>query len=230
VNALFWFLLILLLFLFLLLLIIFTKLTILVNYQHHNNHDDLRLEFRIWFGLIRYKRHIPLEVDLDSQNVKGKSEKPSDSEGNDSNTTKPIDKQTKKSHLETAKELLGKISGLKVIISKFMKKVKVKKFEWYTLIGLGDAAHTGTTAGALWAIKGGALGVLSNYLTLAAQPDISITPHFQASVIQTRISCIFEFRIGHAILAGIKLIKFWRGGKATANDEPNYSNQKMNSV
>ncbi len=44
-------------------------------------------------------------------------------------------------------------------------------------------------------------------------PNLSVTPHFQFAILQTQLTCIFQFRIGHAILAGLKLIKFWKGGR-----------------
>lgn len=231
-NKLFWFLLILLLFLLLFILIIFTKLTILTDYYHHNDNDDLKIELRIWFGLIRFKRHIPLiKVDDDSPSVIVKTKKQGRSKDQSSETSmKQVTEKDVQSYLEKTKIFLHKVSGLKVIIKKFLQKVKVKKFEWHTLIGLGDAAHTGTATGALWAIKGSALGIVSQNMKLLAEPKITITPHFQAAVIQTRISCMFQFRIGHAILAGLKLIKFWRGSETTATNKTNFSNEKMKSV
>lgn len=231
-NGLFWFLLILVILFLLFLFIIFTKLTILAEYHHHNDNDDLKLEFRIWFGIIRYRRHIPLiKVDDDSPSIIVKTEKPADGNEQSSDTgIKQITEDSVKSYLEKAKDFLHKVSGLKVIIKKFLMKIKIKKFEWHSLIGLGNAAHTGIAAGGLWAIKGSALGILSHNLSLVAEPHISITPHFQATVIQTRISCIFQFRIGHAILAGLKLIKFWRGAKTSASNKTNFSNEKMKSV
>jgi len=233
VRDLFWLLLSLLLLLLLVLLIIMTKLTILVDYYHLNDDDDLKVEFRIWFGLIKYKIHVPtVKVDEDSPSIVVKSHSQAedsdvkDSEGN-------VNKFTKKDfikRMESTKELLHKVVQLNVIVQSFLKKINVKKFEWNTLIGLGDAAHTGIITGVLWGIKGGILGLLSKYLSLREAPQLSITPHFQAAVIQTRVQCIFQFRIGHAILAGLKMIKFWRGGMPKYKNERNIAKEKMNSV
>ncbi len=217
VNKLFWLILSLAILVFLLLLIIFTKLTILVNYYHHNDNDDLKVEFRIWFGLIKYKINVPLiKIDDNSPSVIIKS----DSHMGNSDVKKSQQSVTQISdhdiltQFENARSILKKVVHLQVIARKFLQRITIKKFEWDTLMGVGDAAHTGMLTGALWAVKGSIIGLLSHYFRLKEMPNLSVTPHFQAAVIQTRLTCIFQFRIGHAILAGLKLIKFWKGGKS----------------
>ena len=109
---------------------------------------------------------------------------------------------------------------LNVIVRKFLKRIVIKHFEWHSLVGVGDAAHTGVITGALWTIKASIIGLLSNSLRLKEMPVLSVTPHFQMAIIQTRITCIFQFHIGYAIFAGLKLIKFWKGGR------PKFQNEK----
>jgi hypothetical protein len=232
---LFWLLLSLSILLFLFLLIIFTKLTILVNYYHHNDNDDLKVEFRVWFGLIKYKINVPLiKIDDDSPSIVVKSHSHmGGGPAKDANPEHKVTQVTKKdvlTNLKNAQELLHRVFNLHAIVRKFFQKVTIKKIEWQSLIGVGDAAYTGMAAGALWAIKGGITGLLSHYLKLKASPQISITPHFQAAIIQTRLTCIFQFRIGHAILAGLKLIKFWKGGKPHFKSKTDFSNEKMKSI
>jgi energy-coupling factor transporter transmembrane protein EcfT len=219
--------------LLLFILIIFTKLTIYVNYFHHNDNDQLKIEFRIWFGLIRYKKIIPLiKIDDNSPSlvIKSKSQMgESDSKKQEEPDVQQIDKNDFVTSMKNTKELITRVFNLHGIVEKFFRKVTVKKFEWHTMFGAGDAAHTGVLIGAIWALKGGILGILSKYLRLTNFPELSVTPHFQFTIIQTSLSCIFQFRIGHAILAGLKLIKFWRGGIPHFKD-PNYSKEKTKSV
>lgn len=211
---------------FLLILFILTKITIFVNYYHHNDNDDLKVEFRIWFGIIRYKINVPLiKIDDNSPSVVVKSHSHL-GEKADENPQQTVNQFTHKdlvSRFENSKEMLKKVVNLNVIVRKLLQRVTIKKFEWQTLIGLGDAAHTGMITGALWAIKGGIIGILSHYFRLKEMPVVAITPHFQAAVIQSRVSCIFQFRIGYAILAGLKLIKFWKGGKPHIKRKNDYS-------
>jgi hypothetical protein len=233
VNKLFWLILSLAILVFLLLLIIFTKLTILVNYYHHNDNDDLKVEFRIWFGLIKYKLNVPLiKIDDNSPSVVVKSQSHmGDSAPDDPNeTVSQITGSNILTRLEQRKETLRKVIHLHVIVRKFLQKITIKKFEWHSLMGVGDAAHTGMMTGALWAVKGGIIGLLSHYFRLKEVPNLSVTPHFQAAVIQTRLTCIFQFRIGHAILAGLKLIKFWKGGKPHLKGKTDFPGEKTKSV
>ncbi|MGG3471056.1 DUF2953 domain-containing protein [Neobacillus pocheonensis] len=220
----FWLLLSLSILLLLFILIIFSKLTILVNYYHHNDNDDLKIEFRIWFGLIKFKKHIPLiKVDDNSPSIVVKD----DSSNKDAKQITPNDVLT---NLKNTKEILHHVFGMHVIVRKFFQKVTIKKLEWHSFIGVGDAAYTGMATGALWGIKGGIVGLLSHFLKLKEMPHLTVTPHFQAAVIQTQLTCMFQFRIGQAILAGLKLIKFWKGGKPHFKSKADISNEKMKSI
>jgi hypothetical protein len=230
-----WLLIVLLILLFLFTLIIFTKLTILINYFHHNENDDLKIEFRIWFGLIKYKINVPLiKIDNNSPSVVVKSNSKmgssSTKEKNSEQKVTQIEKNDITTSLENAKELLYRVVNLHLIVRKFFKKVTLKQLEWHSIIGVGDAAHTGTITGAIWAIKGSIIGMLSQYIKLKEMPNLTVTPHFQLAIIHTRLSCIFQFRIGHAILAGLKLIKFWRGGLPHFKTNTNFSKEKTKSV
>ncbi len=86
----------------------------------------------------------------------------------------------------------------------------------------------GMISGALWTLKGSIVGLLSHYLKLRQMPNLSVTPHFQFVILQTRLTCIFQLRIGHAILAGLKLLKFWKGGRPNLHSK-NASNTKEQS-
>jgi len=230
-----WLLIVLFVFLFLFILIIFTKLTILLNYFHHNDNDDLKIELRIWFGLIKYKINVPLiKIDDNSPSVVVKS---NSQMGN--STAKKKESEQKETQIgqdevltswKNTRELLYRVINLHVIVRKFLKKVTLKEVQWHSMIGVGDAAHTGTITGALWAIKGGIIGMISHYLKLKEMPNLTVTPHFQLAIIQTRLSCIFQFRIGYAILAGLKLIKFWKGGRPHFKTSANFSKEKTKSV
>jgi hypothetical protein len=213
-------------------LIIFTKLTIQINYYHHNDNDDLTVELRIWFGLIKYKKHIPLiKIDEDSPSIVVKSSSPKQQPKEQSSDKKvhqitPSDIWT---NLKNAREILKHVIDLHVVVRKFFKKITVKQLEWHSMIGVGDAAYTGMFTGGLWAIKGSFIGLLSHHFKLKEMPVLTVTPHFQHAIIQTRISCIFQFRIGNAILAGMKIIKFWKGGRPKLKAKTNLK-EKTNSV
>ncbi|MEH7118920.1 DUF2953 domain-containing protein [Neobacillus vireti] len=229
----FWVLLSLLIILFLFLLIIFTKLTIYINYTHLNDDDDLKIELRVWFGLIKYKIKVPLiKVDDDAPGiiVKSKTQMGDTAPDDSQSSVNEVTKDDFLSKLQKSKKLLHKVFGMNVIVKKFLQKVTIKKFEWQTLIGVGDAAHTGMMTGGLWAVKGGIIGLLSHYMRLKEPPQLTVTPHFQAMVLHTRLTCMFQFRIGYAILAGLKLIKFWKGGKPHLKSSAEFQDETTKSV
>ncbi|MEH7176502.1 DUF2953 domain-containing protein [Neobacillus vireti] len=219
-----WLLTVLFIIILLLLLIIFSKLTIHLTYFHHNDNDELTLKFSIWFGLIKYTMNVPLiKIDDNSPSivVKENTKMGDSGESEASQKEAQITEDDIISKWNNAKELIQHVFNLQVIVSKFLKRIVIKHFEWHSLVGIGDAAHTGVIAGALWTIKGSIVGLISHFLSLKNMPVLSVTPHFQLAIIQTRITCIIQFRIGYAILAGLKLIKFWKGGRP---------NLKMNNV
>ena len=215
------------------LLIIFSKLTILLNYFHHNDNDELKIQFRIWFGLIRYTLNVPLvKIDDNSPSivVKGSTQMGDSSEKESPTKEGQITKEGLMAKLTNAKEVIQHVSNMNVIVSKFIKRIVIKHFEWHSLVGVGDAAHTAIITGALWTLKGSIMGMLSHFLRLKEMPVLSITPHFQLAIIQTHITCIFQFRIGYAILAGLKLIKFWKGGRPNLKMETACSKEKTKTV
>jgi hypothetical protein len=215
------------------LLIIFSKLTIHLNYFHHNENDELKIQFRLWFGLIRYTMNVPLiKIDDDSPSIvmKGDTQMGDSSEKQSPTKEVQITKDGIVSKFNNVKEIFEHVVNTSVIVKKFIKKIVIKHFEWHSLVGVGDAAQTGTITGALWALKGGIIGVISHFLRLKEMPILSITPHFQLAIIQTHITCIFQFRIGYAILAGLKLIKFWKGGRPNLKMETAYSKEKTKTV
>jgi hypothetical protein len=226
VDELKWLFLVLIILLLLFILIIFTKLSIYINYYHYKDNDDLKIEIRAWFGLIRFKKHIPLiKIDDDSPSIVMKE----DSEKQETKVSQ-ITSSEMKLNMKNYKEILRHVVQLHSIVRSFLKKVSLKKLEWHSVIGVGDAAYTGMSTGALWAIKGSILGVLSHYLRMVEMPELMVTPDFNRIISQTKLICIFQFRIGNAMLAGLKLIKFWKGGRPKFKTNKMMSNEKPKSV
>lgn len=203
-----------------------TKVKVYLQYQHHNDDDHLKIQFKIWFGLIKYKIELPLiKIDDDSPTIVVKQKKSErEQESSMNKETKQFSYDDLLNSFMDMKELLVHIISFNSIVRKFLKKVAIKKIEWHTTVGVNDAAYTGMIAGAFWAIKGGIIGMISHFLKLQTVPNITITPQFQLAISQTFISCMIQFRIGHAMLAGIKIIKYWKGGK------PKFRNKRLSTL
>ncbi|MGM0843948.1 MAG: DUF2953 domain-containing protein [Bacillota bacterium] len=209
--------------LFLLFIILITKLRITISLYHGNDNDNISIRFRAWFGLIKYKIEVPMiKLDEDGPNIvfEEKTEKGTEGQGKEKDKVKKETPEEMLASFKDFRELLQHVAGLHRIVRSFMKRVKVYDVKWQTVFGTGDAATTGTMTGLMWGAKGGIIGVISHYMKLQSKPQLSVIPSFQKAVVITDFSCIITFRVGHAILAGIKLIKFWRGGKPKFQTKP----------
>lgn len=78
------------------------------------------------------------------------------------------------------------------------------RFQWYTRIGSKDAALTAWGIGAVWGVKGQIIGYLQQRYAFRAFPVLKVAPVFGEGVLDTRIDCIFELKVGHIISVGFK--------------------------
>jgi hypothetical protein len=204
----------------LLFLIIITKLNIYIYFLHEQDNDHLVITVKAWFGLLSYKINVPLmKVDEDSPSLLFKQEK----------TKNNSDKEKKEKDIKItpteiinkfkeAKEFLQKVIGFHRIVKQFLSHVTLKKFHWNSHLGTGDASQTAILVGVFWGVKGSIYALLSNHLKVKAEPSVSIHPLFQMKTSQTRLECMISFRIGHAIFAAIRVVKYWKGGKTSWNN------------
>ncbi|MGD6841026.1 DUF2953 domain-containing protein [Bacillus infantis] len=208
--------------LLLLIILLFSKLTVFFNFYHGQDNDHISIKFRAWFGLIRYNIQVPLiKIDDNSPSIVVEEKlEAGQKEEKKQEDRKKFTPEDFLDSLKDAEELIRHVFGLHIIIRRFLKKVAIRDIEWHTLAGIGDAAHTAVLAGVIWSAKGSLIGFLSHYMRMRDMPVLSVTPHFQAAVSQTRFSCMFQFRIGQAMLAGIKLIKYWKGGMPDFRTKP----------
>lgn len=218
----------------LILIILITKIKIFLDYFHGNDNDHLKITVKAWGGLIKYKVDIPvIKVDDNSPTIVTEEKvQTGPNENTKKEKTSQVDKTDLINSINDFKQLLTHVAGLHKIIRDFLSKVSIRKVEWHTMVGVGDAAATGVITGAFWAVKGGLIGVLSHYMKLKDMPVMSISPSFQHAVSITSFKCIIQVRVGHAILAGIKLVKYWKGGWPEFKTKPLsvLSGDKTNTV
>ena len=226
-----WILWILIILLVVLVLIIITKVKVKIRYQHISDDDEFIITLSAWFGLLRYTINVPvIQVDVDSASIKLK-ENAGMSEQTKTEQNKRITPEDMIKTIKDIKRLLEHVVGFHKILRHFFKKVQVKQLEWSSRIGTGNAAHTGVVIGSCWAIKGAVIGLLTATLHFRGMPVLSITPDFQRQRAETAIFCILRFRIGHAIVTGIKLLRYWKGSKGegmkgTFTKQTNHSNNQ----
>ena len=195
--------------LFLFVLLILTNVSITIDFAHLQDDDHFQLKIKALYGLIRYKYEVPF-IKIDKEDFGIVYEERSEGVQNSQQVKKwtwPDIRQ----RIAEIKRLMRNIVNVSVIIKKFLKTVKVQHLEWHSKIGVKEADNTAKLIGMIWSAKGLTIGMLSRYMKLMIRPDVSLIPSFQQPVSQTRFLCMFKVRAGNAILAGFKILKYWKG-------------------
>lgn len=216
-----WLLLIMGILILVLLIVVFTKVKLSIDYKRVQMNDLIHIKLSAWYGLFHYTFKVPvmkLEDDLvtvavkEEQEMNGKINK---------EEKKKITAEDLRDGFADILEMLQHIIGFHKIVRQFAGKVQVKKFTWHSEVGTKNAAHTGVLTGACWALKGSIIGLLTTYFNFRIMPSYSISPDFQRWQANTSFSCILQFRIGQAMVTGIKLLRYWKGGK------PHFKSRKL---
>lgn len=201
----------------LILLISFMKLKIKVDILHNEENNHIKIKMMVLFGLISYTYNVPfIKVDEENPSLVVKSDTKVGSSDNQTTTSEQKTRITPQDVMEKirqAKEFLEHVVNLRGIVKRFINHITIHKLEWNSSFGLGDAARTGMATGVLWSLKGSIVGILAHYMRLKSKPVLNITPHFLENVVRTKVICIFSFRIGHAILGGLRVVKYWKSAK-----------------
>jgi len=88
----------------------------------------------------------------------------------------------------------------------YMKsKVKVNSFYVRFRYGTGDAASTALALGGLYAFFSALILYLKQSYKLQKQ-RLSILPYFQGPMLDLDLDCIINFKIGHIIITGLKML------------------------
>ena len=190
------------------LFVMITKLNIEITYKH--DEDDDRLIVQVFAWKVKWYTWTTPVIAIDKQSPSLIMKKKNRSVlGKDKEKVK-ITRRTIKKYIKNVQRILERIVGFQQIMKRFLCKVQIKHFEWKSFVGTTDAALTGTLLGVIWAIKGGIVGLLSFYLQIREDPQIHVNADFQNKQSKTSLSCIISFRVGHAIIALLMIIKQWK--------------------
>jgi hypothetical protein len=190
----------------LLTIIFFTTVQISIYFKRKGKDDKVKTNFKAWFGLIHIRTEIPVidfSKDLSGTEYQMEIESPNET----------IDKTKFKMHPQEIVQVnqrlynwIKKIHDLHEIVKKFLKTIRLDKLEWRSKIGTGDAAQTGVLTGVGWGFKSSLIGLISSHVTLRKIPRIHVQPLFQEKRLETELECMIRLRIGHAIIAGIRIL------------------------
>ncbi|MCA0171570.1 DUF2953 domain-containing protein [Bacillus sp. RAR_GA_16] len=176
-------------------LIVFSTVRVTVIMEHSSMVEELQIAVRALFGLVVYETTIPLiELFEDGEEAIEKKEKEKGFKGGGKELIQVIKKafRARKSFLF------------------FLKKVRFKTIQWETNFGMGNAANTAVIAELVLNTKVAIFTLLSHYSNLHTIPQLIVTPIYEMKSIQTYMRCMITFKLGHAMIAVIKLMKSQR--------------------
>ncbi|SDH32050.1 Protein of unknown function [Alteribacillus persepolensis] len=181
-----------------------------IEFVRKDKKQDIRVKITVWYFFYKTFEIPVMSFDEESASIVFK-EKSKASVGDAKEKDVKETPQEMKSQLEMLRLWLNHIQGLRPIAASFLKKIKMYEFTWKSEIGTGDAAWTGFLSGMLWSVKGGAQALAFSVFTRKCTPEMSIHANFQQKKLNTTFSCMFFMRLGHAIIAGIRVIKHMNG-------------------
>lgn len=100
----------------------------------------------------------------------------------------------------------------KTFARKVLASLYCERLYWKTTFGSEDAAVTGVTVGALWAVKGLAYHAVRQRVKFSKRPEFAVVPVFGRQRFEVEFQCIFRLRVGNVITATYSLFKSKRKG------------------
>jgi hypothetical protein len=188
------------------LIFIFSSIKINIQILKDNKNDEIILEFKLLYGLIKYKVEYPLiEWKVKKKNVAVKV-----SEEVENNTSSSVVKEKDFGidyiieMYRTGRSLFKKYHQP---IDYIIENTTWESISWNTEIGLNDAALTGLSTGLIKIIKTNILFFLNSKKVKFKKIDLDSIPNFKSQHIKTSLNCIFSVKIGHIIIAGLKILR-----------------------
>ncbi|MBN6188349.1 DUF2953 domain-containing protein [Aneurinibacillus sp. BA2021] len=197
----------------------FTSVRIEIVYKRAAENDRVEVEVSLYKRLLKYRFTVNL-LQLESLSKGIKVARESEVGWGEEEEEKKkmwITPQLIARYKERFIRLRHQIHDLNHILLQTTKRIQGVKLEWKTSIGLGEASATGAIIGVVWILKSTAVAVLAHYITLRVPPRLYVIPEFQREMLDVHLLCIFRLRIGHAIIAVIRIAVhyFWKGRERT---------------
>lgn len=188
-------------------IIMLTELKLWFHLTQKQNRLYLAIKATIWFGLIQVQKEWQL-MQLAFKNIPELIyHTETETKGEPVHKEKHSLSLSKLIRLKRQMErMIKQIKDLKVIIIRFARKINLDCLEWRSSLGTGYADETGVLLGIAWAVKAAITGLLQRYVKMGAPPQLSIHPYFREKKWETDLQCMIRFRIGYAILAGIRIL------------------------
>ncbi|MGM7702333.1 DUF2953 domain-containing protein [Pseudalkalibacillus sp. Hm43] len=197
-------------------LLMLSTVRISIIFVHDQNRDECKVRLHLLRGMFHYSWDIPfneMEMEDDGLHMKYQTDMEVGEQDHEKEREAIFRVESIMERAQETKELIDSVYQMHWIIRRFLKRVRVEEFEWYSSLGTGDASSTGIFSGMLWTIKGSIVGMVSHLMKMLSPPKIEIQPSFQMPIVQTHFQCIISFRAGQAMLAAYQIAKNWKGRK-----------------
>ncbi|MBD2846809.1 DUF2953 domain-containing protein [Paenibacillus sp. IB182496] len=195
------------LFLALLLLLAVSEIECRSMLRRRGENDHVALRIRALYGAVKVHREIPI-VRLDGANIAYKSEQSSNLPLGSAPPTEEgrVGPEKVMSKLEQARLLMRHTDRFTVWLLRTLRYIRITEWRWISAVGAGDAAWTAVATGMASAAQGALLGLLSHVMRLTGQPQMQVRPVFNDTIFSTEWHCTVKVRLGHVLLAGLRLL------------------------
>lgn len=188
------------------LLVLMSDIELKLRIDREGERDRWKLNIRWLYGLVRYTMKIPAlkwkgnQLEVHEKQINDRSQQVL-------NETNPkINRDVLMTGYHKITRLIRNTFEFSRWLKKTLRHIRCRELYWLTSIGAGEAVETATLTGLAWSLKGSIIGYVSKYITLQVQPRLAIEPYYNQTTFATELSCIFKFRTGYAILAGLLLM------------------------
>jgi hypothetical protein len=196
-----------------------TRLVITIEYSHCREDHQLRIRCRALYGIIRWHKQIRSDQDgpqarAGSEGVRGREH---DELALNAGAIRVLRLW---SGLKDVSETARQLREACVTIHGLLRRATFRDCEIRLCIGTGDVASSGVACGVTWAALGTFLGWLSHLSRFPHPPSIRIQPDYSQRQLSAEVRCIVEIPAGHAIVAGLRLMRAWRRRMADGTSYP----------
>lgn len=186
-----------------------------VEYHRREQDDNLIVKMSLLRGLIHYKSEVPT-IDLEQRFFTPVLKMASEI---DKVAFDPVEEKELKVGIPITLRLVRRLPAMlkegwrrfdryNSVLHYLFRFVRCRRFYWRTEIGLNDAAYTGIMVGILWGVKS---FLYKNFRSkigfMSERPAIEVVPDYFNNKLALDLSCIFDIRIGHIIIAGLNFVR-----------------------
>ncbi len=186
-----------------------SKINICLSFVHMEQNDEIRIDVRSLFGLIRYRYIVPLlrfQGWLEGLELATEKANPNKQGHVDGDPKRKIDFDKIKEAIDKFRILLHNCFKFNQWFRRLLTRFHCTELNWKTSAGIGDAAETAVVVGTLWGLKTSLLGYIFRMIRLEAKPELQVMPVFNQNVFITEGVCRLHIRLWHLVSAGIQLL------------------------